>query len=1213
MKGDFSNWDFDGRNNFSGVLHQQGRVLLDTDWNAQTRITANWQDQAGRDAIGPAVAAIPAGEPQGFKVVKAGVITGPAGDKATLDVMPGRTWADGLLVYLDGKTEDFATATATPTPTATYLEDPGPPIAPGIRDGVVLEVWRESVNGFQMPEELIEPALGGPDTTERLHTAMAFRLLRLEEEDTCETFREKLKHDLSYRGNLKVTLAPVTETEGDCPVMEGGGYTGFEHSLYRIEIARLNSGASPMFKWSGFNGGLVGRGKFDAAAQKVVITANLQPIITSGLDGFYLEAVEFDKELAHWEVTYGAKVTLNSDNEIELPATALFGSIPASGPSVFFRLWNGIEEISDFPFSTSSNSAKTLINGIRLEFDIGGGMDYKAGDFWTFKLRAGGIGNSPVAAPVFATTLETDLNNETNTLALQTEFNDNGFPISSNAVVEIKETGKWLITDPDLEKTFSVRKESGVLNVYHLNLIKTGPPEGIRYHRVPLAILNWDGSTIEEEKIDDCRRIFHPLTDLQGCCTVTVGRGGDFNKIQKAVDFLDKEAGGRICLLPGEYVENVDIHDRANIFIHGCGEQSKIMAKAALPVIDLADSTNIRIESLTVTAHDEGIGIHIHGSPQTVGKPASTRNILLTGLMVEADSQSAIKVMDGRFVTIRESLVEMEKNTRVSWPAIFFVGDDGLIQDNKIQVLAGQAEDMETPGELAPPAGRGGLQIGGTSDRVRIINNLILGGSGNGITLGHILETEGRDRTDIPFPGYFERDHPCYPCFLADDTTEAIDDDGNRVRMSAGALTEIHILGNRIYGMGMNGVGVAAFFNPEEIDKLEKLGKTGNLLISVNQLTIRDNDIRNCLQGELASITKEMLGKKGYGGISLADVENLVIRENRIEDNGTKVQKGEPICGVFVLHGEGVDISENRISNNGAKVSSYQQGPRGGIAIVKAVAPSAEYRVEALQLKYPLKQGVPAVTIHDNVVVAPAGRALSLTALGPVSVTDNQFTTRDICPEQGLQPYLGATVSILNLGVSNELYGQLFLFFLLSYLNTDSLKPNGGVSVTGDEINIPAGTADPSSYECIANGNVLFSNNQCLLDLFDSERDMVLLSSSIMIATLDDIGFHGNQCDFDAVPAMDFILSQAILFGFSLRVSNNRFKEGVLFNSLFSAITLGLLNMTTHNQATHCLWISGFWGTDSPNTVLWSSVLGEEQSYCSIFKNVFGDWKNQGE
>lgn len=47
------------------------------------------------------------------------------------------------------------------------------------------------------------------------------------------------------------------------------------------------------------------------------------------------------------------------------------------------------------------------------------------------------------------------------------------------------------------------------------------------------------------------------------------------------------------------------------------------------------------------------------------------------------------------------------------------------------------------------------------------------------------------------------------------------------------------------------------------------------------------------------------------------------------------------------------------------------------------------------------------------------------------------------------------------------------------------------------------------------------------------------------------------------------------LFGISVRASNNRLKEGLL-NAFYSAITLGIINTTTDNQATHCLFVRGW-------------------------------------
>ena len=62
---------------------------------------------------------------------------------------------------------------------------------------------------------------------------------------------------------LSVSLAPPPVLEEECPVVGGGGYLGFEHHLYRIEVADGDPLAPARFKWSPWNGGLVGRGVFD--------------------------------------------------------------------------------------------------------------------------------------------------------------------------------------------------------------------------------------------------------------------------------------------------------------------------------------------------------------------------------------------------------------------------------------------------------------------------------------------------------------------------------------------------------------------------------------------------------------------------------------------------------------------------------------------------------------------------------------------------------------------------------------------------------------------------------------------------------------------------------------------------------------------------------------------------------------------------------------
>ena len=72
------------------------------------------------------------------------------------------------------------------------------------------------------------------------------------------------------------------------------------------------------------------------------------------------------------------------------------------------------------------------------------------------------------------------------------------------------------------------------------------------------------------------------------------------------------------------------------------------------------------------------------------------------------------------------------QNVANSWPGIFVIGEDVLIEHNEISVVSNSDGNAVV--------GRGGLQIGGGSSGVRIKDNLIRGGIGNGITLGSIVK-----------------------------------------------------------------------------------------------------------------------------------------------------------------------------------------------------------------------------------------------------------------------------------------------------------------------------------------------------------------------------------------------------------------------------------------------------------------------------------------
>lgn len=1091
MKGDFSKLDFDPADNYTGVLYQQGRVFVDTDGTAETLIDGHLRTTLAQDTIGADVAAVPAERPDSLKVIEAEA----TGTEVKVTLKPGRVWADGVPLLIPGSTDVELTAPYLPAP---FHPTPPPAIAAGVKDAVVLEVWEEAFSAYQDPLHLIEPALGGVDTTERVKVSYDLKLLRLEAGDECGNLAGKLADDFAAKGKLSVTPSASVTVTGDCPVEFGGGYTGFEHYLYRIEVAEPDSGGNARFKWSQFNGGLVGRGSFTstgATTGTVEIKANNPMINHCGLPSFYFEALAFDADRGHWRVVFTANATLPQDDVLSL--TNVSGTWPATAPeTAFFRLWNGIALMSAFPVPPMGTEANPLKDGILLAFDTPAAGLYTPGDYWTFPVRAAGA-----------------------------------------AIDEDWIAANW----PD-----------------------DAPPDGVHYHRVPLAILEWSGAppvTITAPtQIIDCRRVFQPLTRLRGCCRFTVGDGmvsfGDFDTIQAAVNALPA-TGGEICVLTGQYEEHVTINGKDNIVIKGCGERTRVITTTAGPVFTITDAENIRLESMAVIAGSDSAGV------QVVADPIS-RRITLHNLFISASNRGAIEVMAGEFVTIEKCRVLMH-DIASPWPAVFVTADDVLIEDNAIRVQPTRIGEEITIEEVA--AGRGGLQIGGTSERVRVIDNLIQGGIGNGITLG-TLEEVREDGTVGPTDGGWVVDayDPCSPCDPGDThVPPEPEEEGEPTYQSAGPLYDVLIERNRIFDMGLNGIGVVAFFDLSAQDEF----------ITVVELRIVANDIRGCLKRPLAAIPEAMRNAMGYGGIALADCELLTIRHNLIENNGP--DHLEPICGIFLLHGEGVDISDNRIFNNGAKTNqpahTAKDGRRGGINIVLAVATTTPTPI--LRGLYPVQDGIPAVKIHDNIVSQPLGQALALQAIGPVSVCNNHLTSRGVVLK--LNPpspsFIAAAVMIMNLGVSNEWYWQVTGFSGTVASGETTSGATTGFSASDDFVALPparAGLDDARFGSYLANGNVLFSDNRVDLNLLETGLGFAI--SSIAIFTLDDLGFHCNQCDCNL--ADDFVLVHALLFGLSVRVSDNRLKEGIR-NALYSGMTAGLMNATTNNQSTHCILVAG--------------------------------------
>jgi hypothetical protein len=1181
MYGDFSRWRKPPANS-QGVLHQQGRVLLDSDWNAATQLANRWQERAAQHIIGRDVLAVSIYDKDAFKVTAAQ----RAGNQVRVQVQPGAAWADGLAVELAG--------TAAQQRVADYLPGHGSTgtIATGVRDAVVLEVYQEALNAFQRPDLLLEPALQGPDTTERLQHAMRFRLARLTDADTCETIADSLKDDPSKLVHLRATLQPTIVTAGDCPVVEGGGYTGFEHALYRIEIAQV-TGAAAKFKWSQFNGGLVGRGLCDlgGANPKVTLTANDQAIRMSGLDSFYMEIVEWDADRGIWSVTYGAEVTLN-DNELDV-TTEHYATAQRPTGTVFFRLWNGIALLSAYPTVTAPTDPTELQDGIRLEFATGGGKTARPGDFWLFDVRAGGIEQDDV-------------------------------------------------------------------------LVDSEAPHGIRYRRVPVAILNWGGDnsvTFDAGEIDDCRDVFRPLTKQTQCCRFSVGDGktsfGDFDSIEEALHHLP-DSGGEICLLPGIHETNATIDKRKNVIIGGCQFETRVIPRPgsrAEPIFKIVDSTNIVLQNMDMVTL-EGSAVVLMATDTN-----SQREIVIHHNRILAFTH-AVANHDSVEVAIQYNLIRM-LDKEGGDAAIFSQGDDILIERNDIGVIPASAKPPTDDG--GPDGGTrpdptdpcadpevvytnwhymvayvkavwlvnlavlvpgpqfyvtsGGIRIANTSERVRILENRIRGGASNGITLGSRLsdfDFGGKDGqqgirprvqletrsfwatvvdengdplkneqvlltrvsngqtytgvTDgngivlmqVPAASYdVDLPDPYYDIVKMDQSDQG--EFGNRYIITAAQVEpdvslpqlfapveDITIATNVISDMGLSGVGV-----PEiDLEELAALAKTLStqkratvnvlaLLIAllgsgsqVIDLHAYGNEITRCALNIPQRENDPLNIFKGYGGITLGLGENIVIRENFIEANGRSYL--DPVCGVYMLMADYIDVSENQILSNGPIVeeqgTDLHPGLRGGVVILFAtsMSPLAALDTGSTDTGAPTAE----TTVFER----------RLRMNGPLGASAPDYSTRYQRAAQVENPYLFQRSQYAG-RIHNNLIEQpvgpaLLVLGLGPILITDNqfnvdvtgVPGTAGFNALGAVTVLNLGTATLIKRTGLASaGNVMFDNNQT----------RVLVAASVaaqMIISLDDVSFSDNQCD---VLYTEGMLINSLVFAPTVRANNNRLKEPV--------------------------------------------------------------------
>jgi hypothetical protein len=436
-RGDFTRDTFDPAKRFSRVLMQQGRVLLDADWNEQTSILLHNARSFAADVVGPhggpADIVRKDGKVQvncGFEIITAagrvdalnlspaenGRLKGMLGDTSSRQMLIGKGhyYVNGILCEND----DYVLYSAQPDgPLPESTLDNG-------RRLVYLDVWERHVTHFQDGESddpgIREVALGGPDTASRAKVIWQVKAMPAPNV-TVASLKDLVDGHDAFRGALGNLLRPGTgklmarakKPTGEvddcaCVTSPESRYRGVENQLYRVEIhAEAQPGSPATFKWSRENGSVVFPISKIGGSQ--VTVGHLGRDERYGLEiGDWVEVVDDDYTfLGEAEPLLQVEDIDQETRVVTLSGTPTVSSAQPLTRHPLLRRWDSADVLNlEVPVPTANEGWLPLEDGIEIKFVPDSAGPYKTGDYWLIPARVAtgdvewpGTANNPDALP----------------------------------------------------------------------------------------------------------------------------------------------------------------------------------------------------------------------------------------------------------------------------------------------------------------------------------------------------------------------------------------------------------------------------------------------------------------------------------------------------------------------------------------------------------------------------------------------------------------------------------------------------------------------------------------------------------------------------------------------------------------------------------------------------------------------------------------------
>lgn len=544
MGSDRARISYDPAQQYRAVVAQQGRVTLEADWNEAHQIASEELREETLDFVGAA------GTPDdGYKVVSVKTPFDLATTLGTMYVGGIRAFSPTQIQYSNQR--DWLDHEGDPT----WVKPADLANAPSTREFIYLLLREQQVSAVE-DSALLEKALGGPDTTQRLRLIQ--HIVRLQTDgDNCSSAFDKaieiwrgkqgLKLDRSTlrllsSTTLQVSFAPPPTPVDLCEPEARSGYLGADNQLIRVQVIKFDPTTNRgQLVWGYDNAAFLYRAEF---INDKTLRLNPRPVDESHRPRAN-QAVEVLRSAAQLQnneyiaAATGVVTTLTANYDPDTRAVSLATALPTAyqtptqTPSLFLRVW---EKIEDF-----TPGMAVSLGDIGLQVTLStNNQPWHIGDYWQIAVRPG-----------------------------------------------------------EPTEVYPKRYREA-----------PQPPDGPHLWVCPLAVIGWNDGRLRI--LQDCREHFDDLVKLTnrqsgGCCTVVVKPEDLRNGItlQSIIDRFASRDRVTICLMPGTYSlpEPLRLEPKhSNLTLEGChdgvvleaaqGKEGKFLQ--GLIVLNRANSVTFR-------------------------------------------------------------------------------------------------------------------------------------------------------------------------------------------------------------------------------------------------------------------------------------------------------------------------------------------------------------------------------------------------------------------------------------------------------------------------------------------------------------------------------------------------------------------------------------------------------------------------------------------